>query len=395
MCATATRNPNFYSLFSGCGGLDIGFVNAGFAPSLSVDQDANALAVHESYIGCPVEQLDLAKNDPSIPKSARIDVLLAGSPCQGFSTMGQRRVDDPRNSLLLVAARLAEKHRPKVVVAENVLGALSGEHRLYWESLHASMRALGYKTKDYYINSSDFGVPQIRRRVVMISWRTKNLEIPDLAKAPLTTLRSALSNLDGLPNHDPIELPKDSKHRKIAEKIQQGQKLTNARGGERSVHTWDIPEVFGRTNKRQREVLDTVLRLRRQERKRDFGDADPVETARLEAMFGAELLAQLVEKEYLRKFDNYHDLTNTFNGKYRRLELSGLSRTVDTRFGDYTSVLHPIEHRSFTVREAARIQGFPDDIIFSGTLKEQFRMIGNAVPPPMAFAIANSVKTLL
>lgn len=395
MCATATRNPNFYSLFSGCGGLDIGFVNAGFTPSLSVDQDANALAVHERYIGCPVEQLDLAKSDPSIARSARIDVLLAGSPCQGFSTMGHRRIDDPRNSLLLVAARLAEKHRPKVVVAENVLGVLSGEHRLYWESLHSSMRALGYKTKDFYINSSDFGVAQIRRRAVMISWRTKYMEIPDPVKVPLSTLETALANLDGTPNHSPIELPEDSKHRKIAEKIQQGQKLTNARSGERSVHTWNIPDVFSRTNKRQRDVLDTVLRLRRQERRRPFGDADPVETARLEAMFGSELLAQLVQKGYLRKFDKHHDLTNTFNGKYRRLELGGLSRTVDTRFGDCTSVLHPTEHRSFTVREAARIQGFPDDIIFSGTLKEQFRMIGNAVPPPMAFAIANSVKTLL
>ena len=395
MRAAASRNPNFYSLFSGCGGLDIGFVNAGFTPSLSVDNDANALAVHESHIGSPVERLDLAKNDPAIPRSARIDVLLAGSPCQGFSTMGQRKFDDPRNSLLLVAARLAEKHRPKVVVAENVLGALSGEHRLYWESLHASMRALGYKTKDHYINCCDFGVPQIRRRVVMISWRTKYLEIPDLVKTSLSTLESALYHLDGLPNHDPIELPKNSKHRKIAEKIQQGQKLTNARGGERSVHTWDIPGVFGQTNQHQRKVLDTVLRLRRQERKRDFGDADPVETARLEGMFGAEILSQLVEKEYLRKFDNFHDLKNTFNGKYRRLEMSGLSRTVDTRFGDCTSVLHPTKHRSFTVREAARIQGFPDNIIFSGTLKEQFRMIGNAVPPPMAFAIANSVKTLL
>lgn len=131
---TSTRIPNFYSLFSGCGGLDLGFVQAGFVPRLSVDQDANALAVHSAHLACPVQKLDLAASDPSIPQSARIDVLLAGSPCQGFSTLGQRRVDDPRNSLLLVASRLAAKHRPKVVVAENVLGALSGEHRLYWEA---------------------------------------------------------------------------------------------------------------------------------------------------------------------------------------------------------------------------------------------------------------------
>jgi DNA (cytosine-5)-methyltransferase 1 len=392
---SAARTQNFYSLFSGCGGLDIGFAEAGFSPRLSVDQDATALAVHRSHLASPVEQLDLTSADPSIPASARIDVLLAGSPCQGFSTMGQRRIDDPRNSLLLVAARIAAKHRPKVVVAENVLGALSGEHRLYWEALHTSMRALGYKTKDFHVNSADFGVPQIRRRVVMISWRTAKSDVADLRGTAPTALRDVLSGLVGQPNHSPSELPLGSKHRKIAERIGQGQKLTNARGGECAVHTWDIPEVFGRTNKREREVLEAVLRLRRQERKRDFGDADPVSTALLRKLYGDDVLGKLVEKGYLRKLVGHHDLTNTFNGKYRRLEMDGLSRTVDTRFGDYTSVLHPTEHRSFTVREAARIQGFPDNIVFSGTIKDQFRMIGNAVPPPMALAIAKAVQGLL
>lgn len=373
----------------------MGFIQAGFSPRLSVDQDANALAVHSAHVGCPVQKLDLTTHDPAIARSARIDVLLAGSPCQGFSTLGLRRVDDPRNSLLLVASRLAEKHRPKVVVAENVLGALSGEHRIYWEALHASMRAQGYKTKDFQINSVDFSVAQSRRRVVMIAWRTKSLEVPEFEKTNQIKLRDVLTITNKVPNHNPVELPPESKHRKIAEKIGPGQKLTNSRGGDLSVHTWDIPEVFGRTNKAQREVLNTVLRLRRQDRRRDFGDADPVSTKTLERMFGEEVLEQLVKKGYLRKTAEFHDLTNTFNGKYRRLQMDGVSRTVDTRFGDYTSVLHPTEHRSFTVREAARIQGFPDNIEFFGSIQDQFRMIGNAVPPPMAFAIAKSVRHLL
>ena len=391
----STKIPNFYSLFSGCGGLDLGFVQAGFSPRLSVDRDANALSVHSTYLGCPVQELDLAASDPAIPRSASVDVLLAGSPCQGFSTLGQRRVDDPRNSLLLVASRLADKHRPKVVVAENVLGALSGEHRLYWETLHNSMRSLGYRTKDFNINSADFGVAQNRRRVVMIAWRTRALDVPDPERMNQVKLRDVLTIADDIPNHTPVELPINSKHRKISEKIGPGQKLTNSRGGKYAVHTWEIPEVFGKTSKKQQEVLNTILRLRRQERRRDFGDADPVSTAVLEKMFGLEILDELVQKGYLRKYDEFHDLTNTFNGKYRRLEMDGMSRTVDTRFGDYTSVLHPTEHRSFTVREAARIQGFPDEVVFRGTIKEQFRMIGNAVPPPMAFAVAKSVRHLL
>ncbi|MDX3984118.1 MAG: DNA cytosine methyltransferase [Achromobacter sp.] len=388
-------SPNFYSLFSGCGGLDLGFHEAGFIPRLSVDLDEVALAVHKNHLNSPVQCVDLSISDPAIPASARIDVLLAGSPCQGFSTAGRRQVDDPRNDLLLVASRVAEKHRPKVVVAENVPGALAGEHRRYWEALHQSMRSLGYKTKDYLLNSADFGVAQNRRRVVMISWRTKFDEVEEPARKPPITLRDVLLDLEGLANHNPIELAPESKHLKIARRIKPGQKLTNSRAGESSVHTWDIPEVFGRTNKRQREVLSTILRLRRQERKRAYGDADPVATSMLVKMFGKDILDQLLKKGYLRVLGEYLDLTSTFNGKYRRPNLDGLSRTVDTRFGDYTSVLHPEEHRSFTVREAARIQGFPDKKIFEGTLKEQFRMIGNAVPPPMAFAIANSVRRLL
>lgn len=387
--------PNFYSLFSGCGGLDLGFVEAGFEPALSVDFDETALRVHQTYIKCPTQRIDLAYADPCVSRSARMDVLLAGAPCQGFSTVGQRRVDDPRNNLLLVAPRIADKHKPKVIVAENVLGALSGEHRRYWDALHFALRSLGYRTKDHHVNSADFGVAQNRRRVVMVAWRTRALDFPDFPKQPKLTLGEVLSDVQGCRNHEPIALEATSRHYKIASHIGPGQKLTNSRAGESSVHTWNIPEVFGRTNKVERDALESILRLRRQDRKRNFGDADPVSARTLKKLYGAPLLQTLTKKGYLRKIGNTLDLTNTFNGKYRRACLDGLSRTVDTRFGDYTSVLHPLEHRAFTVREAARIQGFPDNVEFQGTLKDQFRMIGNAVPPPMARAIATSIVRLL
>lgn len=389
------KKPTYVSLFSGCGGLDLGFYQAGFRSELSVDSDATALAVHRNYFGEPTQQLDLTKQDPAISRSSDFDVLLAGSPCQGFSTIGRRKLDDPRNSLMLIASRIAKKHRPKVVVAENVLGALSGEHRKYWESLHSEMRSIGYQTLDFAINCADFGLAQSRRRVVMISWMTTTQPTIDSSGFSSVFLRDALADLHGAPNHAPRPLSCSSKHRKISEKIGPGQKLTNSRGGERSVHTWQIPEVFGRTNKLQRELLMAVLRLRRQDRRRNFGDADPVSTRKLQKLFSTEQIEGLVKKGYLRKIGRYHDLTNTFNGKYRRPDMNGLSRTVDTRFGDCTSVLHPVEHRSFTVREAARIQGFPDEFEFSGRLEDQYRMIGNAVPPCVASAIAKTVKTLL
>jgi DNA (cytosine-5)-methyltransferase 1 len=386
-------NPAYLSLFSGCGGLDQGFEQAGFKGLLSIDNDANALAVHSRNLRSTVQELDLSSNDPTL--EADLDVLLAGSPCQGFSTAGLRRIDDPRNSLLFVAPRVAAKLKPKVIVAENVPGAVAGSHRSFWEDLHQQFRAQGYQTGDLRVDSSDHGVAQKRQRIFLIGWRTG--ATCDLVLAPKASkvLSDVLVDLTGLPNHDPILLAPTSDDFKIASRMGQGQKLTNSRGGTLSIHTWHIPEVFGRTNKVEREILDEVLKLRRQIRRRDFGDADPVSLAFLKKKFDAATIQKLVEKNYLRKLGRYVDLTHTFNGKYRRQRMASTARTVDTRFGDHRLFLHPIENRGFTVREAARIQGFRDDFVFSGTLAQQYRMIGNAVPPPVGQSVAELVRHLL
>jgi DNA (cytosine-5)-methyltransferase 1 len=282
-----------------------------------------------------------------------------------------------------------------VVVAENVPGALSGAHKIYWENLHHRMRALGYQTQDLLLDSSNFGVAQIRRRILMIAWLKKSHSRFEVETQPKRTLGDVLLDLDGVANHSPNFIEVNSNDHRIAIRILQGQKLTNSRSGSRSVHTWDIPEVFGKTTIKEREILGNVLKLRRQSRRRETGDADPVCTSFLNKSYGIEAVAKLVKKGFLREIGMYHDLTNTFNGKYRRLTLDAPSRTVDTRFGDHRLFLHPLEHRAFTVREAARVQGFPDDFIFAGTQKQQFRMVGNAVPPPLAKSVANYIKTFL
>lgn len=388
-----SSSPVYLSLFSGCGGLDHGFEQAGFTGRLSVDIDVTALAVLSHNLKTPVQELDLSCNDPAV--QGPIDVLLAGSPCQGFSTAGFRRVDDPRNSLLLVAPRVAGKLLPKVVVAENVPGAVAGTHRTYWESLHQQLRSIGYRTGDLKVDSSDFGVAQKRQRIFLIAWRTNAIRDLVLQSKPKKILADVLAQVDGVANHQPVFLEPTSNDFKIACRIGPGQKLTNARGGELSIHTWNIPEVFGRTTKLEREVLDTVLKLRRQLRRRDFGDADPVSSYFLKKQFGAPIIQRLLEKNYLRQIGRYVDLTNTFNGKYRRQRLDAPARTVDTRFGDPRLFLHPTENRAFTVREAARVQGFEDNFVFSGTVVQQYRMIGNAVPPPVAQSVADLVRHLL
>ena len=373
--------------------MDQGFEQAGFKGTLSVDIDQTVLDVLSANLKLSVQNLDLSSHDPGL--IGKIDVLLAGSPCQGFSNAGLRNVDDPRNSLLLVASRIAKKLRPKVIVAENVLGAISGAHAAYWEALHQQLRALGYRTGDLRVDSSDHGVAQKRQRIFLIAWRTKAAHDLVLVQKPKKVLADALRNLDGLPNHHPILLKADSHDFKIASRIAQGQKLTNSRSGDLAIHTWHIPEVFGKTNKLEREVLDATLRIRRQVRRRDFGDADPVSAAVLRKQFGSQVVQSLVSKGYLRKMGHYVDLTHTFNGKYRRQRLDSPTRTVDTRFGDHRLFLHPTENRAFTVREAARLQGFEDNFVFAGTTAQQFRMIGNAVPPPVAHSVAELVRRLL
>ena len=153
--------------------MDQGFEQAGFQGALSVDIDDAALGVLSANLKLNVQNLDLSCNDPKV--TGQIDVLLAGSPCQGFSTAGLRNVDDPRNSLLLVAPRIAKKLCPKVIVAENVLGVISGAHAVYWEALHQQLRSLGYRTGDIRVDSSDFGVAQKRQRIFLIVWRTEVL----------------------------------------------------------------------------------------------------------------------------------------------------------------------------------------------------------------------------
>jgi DNA (cytosine-5)-methyltransferase 1 len=128
-------------LFSGCGGFDLGFVRQGFNPCAAFDSDGEAVKNFKSNIGPDVHQVDLTKELPRKEYIEGIDVLIAGPPCQGFSTAGKRAIDDSRNHLLTLTADLAKAINPKVLVVENVAGALAGEHARYWTALDRSMRA--------------------------------------------------------------------------------------------------------------------------------------------------------------------------------------------------------------------------------------------------------------
>jgi DNA (cytosine-5)-methyltransferase 1 len=387
----------FISIFSGCGGFDIGFENAGFSSLGAYDIDKTALENHHRNLGSQTHEVDLSCGKITAP-SQEPDVLLAGPPCQGFSTAGMRKLDDPRNRLLLAAGRIAVQLRPKVCVIENVPGVAFGKHKQFWDDLQTLLRISGYMTTVITCCVNRLGIAQLRKRLIMIAWRTgANLRL-ELPEQPPSTIRDAFAKLDQAPNHIPTALTLGSDLEKIARKIGPGQKLSNVRRGARAIHTWDIPEVFGRTNRIEREILANILVLRRRNRRRETGDADPVSRRDLSELFKrdiSESLRSLENKNYVRNSLGFLDLTHTFNGKFRRLQWEKSAPAVDTRFGSPRYFLHPEENRGFTVREAARLQGFPDTYVFSGPKQAQYRLVGNAVPPPVAELLAGVIRTAL
>ena len=145
-------------------------------------------------------------------------------------------------------------------------------------------------------------------------------------------------------------------------------------------------------------MLTTVGKLRRRERVRSFGDGDPVPLDRISRELGRPVnneVERLVAAGYLRWAANGVELKQTYNGRYRRLMWDATAPTVNTKFGRMDLFLHPSEHRGMTPREAARIQGFPDAFRFTGSAKDKFMQIGNAVPPPMAAGLAEFVREAL
>jgi DNA (cytosine-5)-methyltransferase 1 len=341
--------------------------------------DLQSITVSRAEFGCP-------------------DVVISGSPCQGFSSLGKRRTTDPRNSLLQRGAQLAVGLRPKVIVLENVCGVLSSSLKQHWNGAVSILQDAGYTAVTRRLTCSDFGVPQIRKRVFLIAARDKDPETIQLRSAASASLRICLHGVEELANHEPTILRRNSDAYRISRHIGQHQKLCNVRGGERAVPTWEIPSVFGKTTQRERQVLVAIRQLRRQVRTRNHGDADPLTMTAIKRECGLDVetvLGGLVDKGYVRRIGRRFDLVHTFNGKFRRLSFAHPSPAVDTRFGTPRYFLHPEDNRGFSVREAARIQGFPDDFVFTGALPVQFRLVGNAVPPPVAKAVATAIRETL
>ena len=332
------NGPKMVSLFSGCGGLDCGFMRAGFNVIWANDFDSDAQAVYRLNLG-EIDGRDIMTvNADEIPDC---DILTAGFPCQPFSSAGNRRgVHDSRGMLYKECLRIIEKKMPKVIVFENVRGLLSTKYidgRNLAEVIVSdlsTMNGVGYNVVHRLINASDYRVPQNRQRVLFVGVR-KDLNI--------TFVFPDKQSKDGLTLGSVLPVPDDATHQV----------------------DWPLsPQAL--------EMISYIP---------EGGSWKDVPYEHLAPRF----------KRIRDNMKKYH--SPNFYRRFSRNEICG-TITASAQ-PENCGIVHPVENRRFTIREIARIQTFPDDYVFiDDSLKNitaMYKVIGNAVPVNMANAIALAI----
>lgn len=385
--------PTAVDLFAGAGGASLGLVQAGFDLRLAAEIDPSYAATHEANLPGLVVRGDLREQDAAaLPDLAGVepgvlDLLFAGPPCQGFSAIGPRVVWDPRNNLFREVLRATAALRPRAVVIENVPGLVTLAKGAYLRSILAGLAEAGYDAACAELLAAQYGAPQMRWRLVIVGWR-RDLAIGPGHGFPAPTHGSVAVG-DLLPN---VTVPPHAYDGLLT--------LRDAIG--------DLPPVeAGGTNNRYqgrpaagfqctaRTRPDGTLMRAPELHDHDAPAMSPQNLARIRALkpgqdwrdLPRDLLPPSMQRALLK------DHTR----RYRRMTWDGVPRAVITRFrdpksGEYT---HPDQDRTITIREASRIQGFPDWFAFSGTRASRYEQVGNAVPVPLARAIGREVLRCL
>lgn len=400
--ASNKRKYTFIDLFAGCGGLSEGFYRQGFKALAHVEIDhwaCETLRTRMKYYGYKdyenaVIEHDITSDDileriDAIINGKSVDIIIGGPPCQAYSTAGRVRdgkkmATDPRNFLFESYVRILEHYLPKFFVFENVTGLLSArvENALIFPKV---LKALGNKYKvlsDPSVlvhNTADFGVPQLRKRVIIFGVRRDiEKDVNELYKEVIKT-------------HWNPETPEDErKGKKHFVDVRQaiGDLPPVEPGFDASTQYFDYPcnnEFLKRVGRvGMHPLMDHIARRH-----------NDLDRERFQVMihnhwsFGQLRRAMpQYEHEHARVFDNSYVV--------QWWDLP--SKTILAHiYKDGFQFIHPDEKqcRTFTVREAARIQSFPDDFEFKGSRTEKFKQIGNAVPPLFAEALAKAIKKSL
>lgn len=330
-------SPRLVSLFSGCGGMDKGFEDAGYERVWANDFDKDAQAVFRLNLG-EIDSRDITQ--VSVEDIPSCDIITAGFPCQPFSNAGSRKgVYDERGELYLECLRIIESKKPKVVLFENVKGLLSSKHqsgKKLIDVIKEDLEKLGYKVTYKIVNASDYGVPQNRERMILVGLREdigKAFEFPPVHedKSKLTLRNVILDIPPEVPNQNYWSYSPQAQS--MIEQIPEG-------------GSWkSIP--YEKLSPRFKRIRDDMKR--------------------------------------------YH--APNF---YRRFSLDEINGTITASAQpENCGITHPLENRRYTIREIARIQTFPDDFLFiDDTQKDiiaMYKVIGNAVPCHLAKVIASAI----
>ncbi len=345
----ADNTYNVLDLFCGCGGMSLGFEKSGYNVVLGIDIWKDALETYKyNHHESQVLQGDMStltgEEVESLIGTSKVDVIIGGPPCQGFSVAGKRIVDDERNKLYKGFVRLVKYFKPKAFVMENVPNILSIGDGMVRESIIKDFTEIGYTVNVQVMLASDYGVPQNRRRAVFVGLANgKTYGFPEPNEGAKVTSKEALSDL---PEYTIVEGGDY-----VCQPQSEYQKLMRANSAKVYNHEITIH------NDRTKEIIALVP---------DGG--------------------------------NYKDLplelqqTRKVHIAWTRLDSKKPSFTIDCGHNHH---FHYEYNRVPTVRESARIQSFPDDFVFLGNKGSQLKQVGNAVPPLLAAAISTQLLKYL
>ncbi|MBD2297180.1 DNA cytosine methyltransferase [Nostoc sp. FACHB-190] len=375
------RRPIAVDLFAGAGGMTLGFEQAGFDVLAAVEIDPIHCATHEfNFPGCTVfcksveDTTGKEIRKRSKIGSREIDAVICGSPCQGFSLMGKRVFDDPRNSLVFHFHRLVLELQPKYFVMENVRGITVGEHKQILKSLISEFQTHGYQVEENYqiLNAAHYGVPQSRERLFLLGARG-DVNLPKYPQ-PITQIAK--------PNHS-----------------------TSQNALPLSPTVWDaigdLPEVENYAELLEKDWVfadygkpsDYALILR--------GISNLADDYSCDRQFDARILSSSFRTQHtpttIQRFQETPQGEREPISRFHKLHPAGVCNTLragtDRHRGSFTSPrpIHPMTPRCITVREAARLHSYPDWFRFHVTKWHGFRQVGNSVPPLLAKAVAKEI----
>ena len=346
-------------LFCGCGGLSKGFDLAGYKIIGGVDFNAPAVATfaknfpEAKALCCELLQFDASKMEQEFPID-KIDVVIGGPPCQGFSTANRyadEETRDPRNKLFFQFVKFVERYHPRAIVIENVRGILTMNNGYARKRIYSIFKQLGYHVSNCVLNAADFGVPQRRLRNFFVMLKDVDFDFSSLKRVEhCPTVKEAIGELYGMEEHceGPIEF------------------------------------TDGPVTEYQKYLRGKVVTLENHD-----------------VRYPAEKVQQRIS--FVPQGGNWQDVpadmwpstrSNRHSSAYKRLKEDDQSVTIDTG-NNHSNYFHPLYNRLPTVREAARLQSFPDSFLFTGNRSEQYRQVGNAVPPLLAKAIADGIRKAL